>query len=159
MSIIGNFGLCSQKDYHCLVDFIKNNQLEEAENLMQKIAEGFEESSELLNDSRCSGEVYIAVFDYLKEREGIDIRKNEDVKKVSELWRKVIGGYEMIAFAEEEKEQLLSRKNTINYPDVIQYVNDFFAYDYEDFGQAACEDLLGNLGKTEEGNILIWWAC
>ena len=120
MSIIGNFGLCSQKDYHCLVDFIKNNQLEEAENLMQKIAEGFEESSELLNDSRCSGEVYIAVFDYLKEREGIDVRKNEDVKKVSELWRKVIGGYEMIAFAEEEKEQLLSRENTINYPDVIQ---------------------------------------
>ena len=106
-----------------------------------------------------SGEVYIAVFDYLKEREGIDVRKNEDVKKVSELWRKVIGGYEMIAFAEEEKEQLLSRENTINYPDVIQYVNDFFAYDYEDFGQAACEDLLGNLGKTEEGNILIWWAC
>ena len=81
------------------------------------------------------------------------------VKKVSELWRKVIGGYEMIAFAEEEKEQLLSRENTINYPDVIQYVNDFFAYDYEDFGQAACEDLLGNLGKTEEGNILIWYAC
>lgn len=159
MSIIGIFGLCSQKDYHCLVDFIKNNQLEEAENLMQKIVEGFEESAELLNGSRCSGEVYIAVFDYFKEREGIDVRRNEDVKKVSELWRKVIGGYEMTAFAEEEKEQLLSREKTINYPDVIQYVNDFFSYDYEDFGQAACEDLLENLRKTEEGNVLIWYAC
>ena len=115
MSIIGNFGLCSQKDYHCLVDFIKNNQLEEAENLMQKIAEGFEELSELLNDSRCSGEVYIAVFDYLKEREGIDVRKNEDVKKVSELWRKVIGGYEMISFVEEEKKRLLKELYDIEW--------------------------------------------
>ena len=157
MSIIGNFGLCSEARFRHLVDLIKNHSSNEAEALVQKIYHEFENSASKLEESKCSGEVFTAVFDYFKSERGIEIWKDKDLIKVSAFWRENIGGYDMLAFTEKEKIQLLSLESTIDYHAVAQYVNDFFAYDYEEAGQIACKTFFENLKRTGEGNVLIWY--
>lgn len=159
MSMIGMFGLCSKKSYDSFVNSIRDNELDEIEDLINKIDSEFESTVLELQNDKCPGEVFMALFDYFKIEMGIDVRKNMGVKKLNENWCTRTGDYDMIAFFEKEKTKLSSLAGRIDYDAVSQFVNDFFQYDYGDAGEIAFKVFHDNLGKLETNTVLIFRIC
>ncbi|MCI9540656.1 MAG: hypothetical protein HFG39_06270 [Lachnospiraceae bacterium] len=152
MSIIGSFGICPKNNYRMLVELIKNNNLTEAEVLIKKIYYELKDSEEKL-ENPCSGEVFIALFDYFKTALGVDVRDNITTD-MAEKWREITDDFDIIVLC--NKEQLLSLEDIIDYNKISQYINDFFQSDYGKIGQTAYTALLNNLRKIDDAHILIW---
>ena len=156
MSMIGNFGLCPKNSYENLISLILSNQLDAANELITKIHDGLLNTASTLENDRCSGEIFIALFHYLETEFEIDIRGNTELKKLSESWREVTGDYDMVSFTEKEKVQLLSLTDKIDYNTITQFINDFFQQDYGTAGQIACDVLIENLKRLGTDDVLIW---
>ena len=154
MSMIGDFGLCSQNNYDNMVKLINSAQFAEAENLIKEIHSEVEKSAKKLENDKCSGEVFIALFQYFKEIQGVDVRENIPSEGIGESWRETTGDFDIVAFY--EKSQLLSLENTLDYHEISQFVTDFFETDYKNTGQIACEILFNNLKKAGTDDVLIW---
>ena len=152
MSIIGSFGICPKNNYRMLVELIKNNNLTEAEVLIKKIYYELKDSEEKL-ENPCSGEVFIALFDYFKTALGVDVRDNITTD-MAEKWREITDDFDIIVLF--NKEQLLSLEDIIDYNKISQYINDFFQSDCGKIGQTAYTALLNNLRKIDDAHILIW---
>ncbi len=156
MSMIGSFGLCSSNNYDNLVKLIRDNHFGEANDLINNIYSELENSASKLENDKCSGEVFLAVFDYFNIVLGINVRVNIGLEELGKSWREVTGDYDMIAFLEKDIKQLLSLSDTIDYDAVSQYVNDFFQNDYGDAGRIACNVFMQNLGKLDTNTVLIF---
>lgn len=152
MSMIGNFGVCSKTNYDELLKLIKNETDAEAEDLIKEIYNEVEHSAAGLENGNCSGEVFLALFHYLKAVCGVDVRYNQE--EFGEKWRDTTGDFDIIVFC--EKEQILAWEDTMDYDGLLQFINDFFQIDYGNAGQVACDVLLHNLKNTGTGNVLIW---
>ncbi|MCI9034241.1 MAG: hypothetical protein HFJ08_09385 [Lachnospiraceae bacterium] len=152
MSMIGVFGICSKSNYNERADLINNGKSVQTEDLIKEIYSELENSAAKLENDKCSGEVYIALFHYLKTVCGVDIRCG--MEGFGEEWRNVTGDFDIIVF--HEKERVLALEDTIDYDGLLQFINDFFQIDYGNAGQIAWDTLLNNLKSTGAENILIW---
>lgn len=152
MSMIGVFGICSKDNYSELVDSIKNRNASQIEGLIKEIYSELEISAATLENDKCSGEVFIALFHYLKIACGVDVRCG--MEELGEKWRNTTGDFDIIVF--HEKEQILSMEGTVDYNGLLQFNNEFFQIDYGDAGRIAWNVLLNNLKSTGTENILIW---
>lgn len=150
MSMTGNFGVSAKSSYDELENLIKNSKF--AEDLIKEIYNEVENSAAELENGKCSGEVFIALFHYLKTVCGIDVRCNSKV--LGEKWRDTTGDFDIIAFCEKEK--ILSLEDTMDYGELSQFINDFFQINYGNAGQIAFGVLINNLKKTGTDHILIW---
>lgn len=153
MSMIGSFGICAKNNYRMLEELIKNENLVEAETLIKEIYHELKDSEGRL-ENPCSGEVFIALFDYFKTVLGVDVRSTIAPKGIEENWREITGDFDIIVLY--HKEQLLSLEDVTDYSKISQYINDFFQSDYGKIGQIAYTALLNNLRKVDEEHILIW---
>ena len=152
MSMIGVFGICSKSNYSERADLINNGKFVQTEDLIKEIYSEVENSAAKLENDKCSGEVYIALFHYLKTVCGVDVRCG--MEGFGEEWRNVTGDFDIIVF--HEKERVLALEDTIDYDGLLQFINDFFRIDYGNAGQIAWDALLNNLKSTGTENILIW---
>ena len=152
MSMIGVFGICSKSNYNERADLINNGKSVQTEDLIKEIYNEVENSVAKLENDKCSGEVYIALFHYLKTVCGVDVRCG--MEGFGEEWRNVTGDFDIIVF--HEKERVLALEDTIDYDGLLQFINDFFQIDYGNAGQIAWDTLLNNLKSTGAENILIW---
>ena len=152
MSMIGVFGICSKSNYNERADLINNGKSVQTEDLIKEIYSELENSAAKLENDKCSGEVYIALFHYLKTVCGVDIRCG--MEGFGEEWRNVTGDFDIIVF--HEKERVLAMEDTIDDDGLLQFINDFFQIDYGNAGQIAWDTLLNNLKSTGAENILIW---
>lgn len=159
MSMIGDFGVCTKSSYNSLVDAIRNDQFDVMEDLIQKIYSELENSASALENNKCSGEVFLAVFHYFKTEYGMDMRDNADLKKLNENWREITGDYDMVIVTDEQKTKILSIADHIDYNKVIQFVNDFFQDDYGNAGQIACDVFFENVRNLKPDSILLWHLC
>lgn len=150
--MIGVFGICSKINYNERADLINNGKSVQTEDLIKEIYSELENSAAKLENDKCSGEVYIALFHYLKTVCGVDIRCG--MEGFGEEWRNVTGDFDIIVF--HEKERVLALEDTIDYDGLLQFINDFFQIDYGNAGQIAWDTLLNNLKSTGAENILIW---
>ncbi len=155
MSIVGRFGVCQKSKYNQLDRLLKSNASNasaEAENLMKGIYSEIEASAESFENDKCSGEVFIAVYEYLKTSKRIDVRCN--LEKFGQKWREVTGDFDVIVF--DEKDRLISLGDSINDDEISQFLNSFFQMDFGNTGQIACETLFNNLKSVKEDEVLIW---
>lgn len=152
MSMTGNFGVCAKSTYDELENLIKNGKFTEAEDLIKEIYNEVEISTAELENGKCSGEVFIALFHYFKTACGIDVRCNPKV--LGEKWRDTTGDFDVIAFYEKEK--ILSSEDTMDYGELSKFINDFFQIDYGNAGQIAFGVLINNLKNTGTDHVLIW---
>lgn len=159
MSMIGNFGICTENNYNCLVAAIRNDQLDAADDWIGKICDALENSAAILENDQCSGEVFLAVFQYFKSEYTIDVHGNSDMRKLNERWREFTGDYDFVVFTQKEKAQFLSLSDEIDYDHVKQYVDDFYQNDYENAGQIACKVLFENLRRLKPDSVLLWHLC
>jgi hypothetical protein len=150
--MIGVFGICSKSNYNERADLINNGKSVQTEDLIKEIYSELENSAAKLENDKCSGEVYIALFHYLKTVCGVDVRCG--MEGFGEEWRNVTGDFDIIVF--HEKERVLALEDTIDYDGLLQFINDFFQIDYGNAGQIAWDTLLNNLKSTGAENILIW---
>lgn len=156
MSVIGDFSLCKKSAYNNLVHFIANDQFDEAESLINEIYSELEASASKLENNQCSGEVFIALFEYFNTALGMDVREGMELEKIGEVWRDATGDFEMIVFSEKAKTQFLSIAGTINDHEVVQFINDFFQNDYGQAGQIACNVFFKNLETLDSDTVLIF---
>lgn len=154
MSMIGNFGVCPKSDYNHLVNLLEKNQSPEADAFIEEIYSILQKSEENLANNKCSGEVFLALFDYFKTTHEIDVHNNVTVESFGEKWRAATEDYDIVVF--DKKEPILSLENTINYNKLAEYINEFYQTDYDNAGQTACRILFSNLKSTKEDEILIW---
>ena len=151
MSIIGTFGICSKSNYNELTDLIKSGESAKTEELIKAIYSDVKNSAVKLENDKCSGEVFSALFYYLETAYGVDVRSG--IEGIGEKWRDVTGDFDIIVF--HEKERILALEDRIDYDGLFQFINDFFQIDYGNAGQIAWNVLLNNLKSTEAENILI----
>ena len=111
MSMIGMFGVCPQSHYNKLANLLKSKDSGETEKLMQKIYIEVEASAEKLANDQCSGEVFTALFYYLKTAYGIDLQRGKEAFR--EKWTAVSGDWDAVVF--HEKEQLLSLEDSMDF--------------------------------------------
>lgn len=156
MSLIGDFGLCSKSAYNNLVYFIENGQMDKAESSINEMHSELTASASKLENHRCSGEVFIALFEYFNTAFGVNVREDMELGNIGEIWRNATGDFEMIAFSEKATTQLLSLAGTIDDHEVIQFINDFFQNDYGQAGQIACEVFFKNLEAVDSDTVLIF---
>lgn len=152
MSMIGNFGVCPKNKYDELRNLLQEDNFTKIENLIQEIYSEVESSATKLENEKCSGEVFIALFHYLETTYEVNIRC--DLDYLGEKWRDTTGDFDIIAFY--EKEQILSLEDTIDFDGLAQFINDFYQIDYGNSGQIACSVLFNNLKNIGDDNILIW---
>lgn len=152
MSMIGEFGVCPKDSYQELKNFIENGKCVKTETLIKKIYTEVENSAAKLENGKCSGEVFIALFHYLKTAYGVDVRR--DLGCFGEKWRDATGDFDIIVFF--EKDQILSLENAVDFNELAQFINDFYQMDYGDTGQIACSVLFNNLKYAGEDTVLIW---
>ena len=151
MSIIGVFGTCSQSNYNELTDFIKSGESTKTEELIKEIYNEVEDSAVKLENGKCSGEIFSALFHYLNTAYGVDVRCG--MESVGEKWRNITGDFDIIVF--QEKERILELENTIDCDALLQFIHDFFQTDSGNAGQIAWNVLLNNLKSTGTENVLI----
>jgi len=137
-----------------MVNLLRDEQFSEAELMMREIQRDFDLSTEEMEDSECSGEVFLALFDYFDSAFDIDIRKVPEAEKISLHWREMTGDHDMVAFL--DRASLLSLEERIDLAQLTQYVNDFFEIDYGNAAQAAYTAFFHNLKKVKAGDILLW---
>lgn len=152
MSLIGVFGICSKSNYDELTDLIKNGESAKTEDLIKEIYSEVENSAIRLENNKCSGEVFIALFHYLKTICGVDVRCG--LEETGEKWRDTTGDFDVITF--REKERILALEDMIDCDGLLRFINDFFQMDYGSSGQIAWDVLLNNLKSTGKENVLIW---
>lgn len=152
MSVIGIFGTCSQSNYNKMADLIKGGEFTKTEELVKEIYSEVETSAAKLENDRCSGEVFIALFHYLKTVYGVDVRCG--IESVGQKWRDITGDFDIIAFC--DKERILALEDSMDYDGLMQFINDLFQVDYGNAGQIAWNVLLDNLKSTGADNILIF---
>ena len=146
MSVLGIFGTCSQSNYNELVELIKSGESAKTEELIKKIYGAVK-----LENDKCSGEVFSALFYYLDTVYGVDVRCG--MESVGEKWRDITGDFDVIVF--REKERILALEDTIDYDMLLEFINDFFQIDYGNAGEIAWNVLLNNLKNTGTDNMLI----
>ncbi len=156
MSMIGNFGLYSKDKFDEILKQINNTPADTGA-LLTEIHDNLDESSNKLMNGRCSGEIFIALFQYFKEAHGMDVREKMASAGLIESWLETTGDFDIVVFYEKEK--LLSLENTLNYDEISQYINEFYEADCQDAGRAACEAFFHNLKETAEDKVLIWHLC
>lgn len=156
MSMIGEFGCCSRNTYNDLENAVKGGQLDKAEQLIKEIQDELGNSASKLENNKCSGEVFLALFQYFSTELGVDVRSNMELDELGQSWRDTTGDYDMIVFSEKEAQQLSAVANTIDYGAVTEYINDFFQCDCGAFGEAACKVLLNNLKEIDANTVLVW---
>ena len=101
MSMIGSFGLCSKGVYNQLAEQIQRGQLTEAGLLIQKMQEELMRTEQELNNNTCSGEVFLALYDYLQTAFGVDVRQAGGL--LGAEWRSSTGDWDMVIFANPEE--------------------------------------------------------
>ncbi len=154
MSMIGNFGICPKSNYNHLVNLLEKNPSPETDAFIEEIYSILQESEGNLENDKCSGEVFLALFDYLKTAHGIDVHNNIVAESFGEKWRAATEDYDIVVF--NEKDPILSLENAINYNELAEYINDFYQTDYNNAGQTACSVLFRNLKSAKEDEVLIW---
>lgn len=152
MSMIGDFGVCPKSKYDALKNLIQEGKFGETENLIKEIYSEVESSALKLENGKCSGEVFIALFHYLDTAYEVNVRC--DLECLAEKWRDATGDYDIVVFY--GKEQMLSLEDKIDLTALAQFINDFFEADYGNAGQIACNVLFNNLKSVGADNILIW---
>lgn len=152
MSMIGDFGVCPKSKYDEVRNLIQKGKFVEIENLIKEIYSEVESSVTKLENGKCSGEVFIALFHYLKTAYEVNVRCGLDC--FEEKWTDLTGDFDIIVFY--EKEQILSLEDTIDFNELAQFINDFYQIDYGNAGQIACSVLFNNLKGVGADNILIW---
>lgn len=156
MSTIASFGLCSKSAYENFEAIIKNSQFSKAADAINKITTELDNSVPKLENNKCSGEVFLALFEYFNTVLGVNVRENMESKELGEIWRETTNDFDMIAFFEKEKIQLSALADTIDYDGVSQFINDFFQLDYGEAGRTACDVFLNNLNKLDTNTVLIF---
>ena len=159
MSMIGEFGCCSKNTYDSLENAVKAGQFDKAEQLIKEMHAEFENSASKLENNKCSGEVFLALFQYFSTELGVDIRESMELEELGQSWRDTTGDFDMIVFSEKERQRLSAVANTIDYDAVADYINDFFQCDYGNFGETACKVLLENLKEIDADTVLVWHLC
>jgi len=154
--MIGSFGLCKKSSYDILQTAITTDDLNTAKATIEMICSEMEDSSPEMELAACSGEVFIALFHYFETNLGVDVRKQKDFDKLGEIWRETTGDFDMIPFTEKERAQFLSLSGTINFDEVMQFVDDFFQADFGEAGKTACNNLFENFKRQQPGYVLIW---
>jgi len=154
--MIGSFGLCKKSSYDILQTSITIDDFDTEKSSIEMICSELEASSSEKEFATCSGEVFIALFHYFETNFGISVRKKENFNKLGEIWREATGDFDMIPFTEKEQAQFLSLSGTINFDEVVQFVNDFFQADFGEAGKAACNNFFKNLKRQQPGQVLIW---
>lgn len=152
MSMIGDFGVCRKQKWDEVRDLIQKGNFAEAENGIKDIYSEVERSAEKLDNGKCSGEVFIALFDFFETVFEVNVRDDPDC--FGEKWRDATGDLDIIVFC--EKEQILSLEDTVDVNELTQFINDFYQMDYGNAGQIACNVLFNNLKSVGEDNVLIW---
>ena len=61
----------------------------------------------------------MALFEFFKEKYGIDVWGEAEFKEIAERWRGITGGFDMIVF--QEKETFLIIEDDIDYYKISQY--------------------------------------
>ncbi len=150
MSMLGIFGLCSQESFNKLA--AAGGQAEAAE-----ICREMEVSGQELENSSCSGEVFVALFQYLKAAFDVDVRKN--AAPLGAGWRSLTGDYDMAVFTEAEKALLLPLADKLDQKGLDQFVSEFFQLDYGDAGRMAWAALSANLARLTPDKVLVWRLC
>lgn len=152
MSMIGDFGVCPKSKYDELRNLIQKDNFEEIENQIKEMYSEVESSATKLENGKCSGEVFIALFHYLETAYEVNVRYDLDC--FEEEWRRATGDFDIIVF--NEKEHILSLEDVIDFNELAQFINDFYQIDYGNAGQIACSVLFNNLKNVGADNILIW---
>lgn len=152
MSMIGSFGICAKNKYDELRNLIQIGKCVEIENLIKEIYVEVESSAAKLENRKCSGEVFIALFCYLESVRKVNVRC--DFGCLGEKWRDTTGDFDIIVFC--EKEQILSLEGNIDFAELSQFINDFYQIDYGNTGQMACSVLFNNLKRVGKDKVLIW---
>ena len=135
-----------------LARLVQNGTPAEAEDLIKDICHELENSAEKLENGVCSGEIYLALFQYFETELGVDVRNGTE--RFGEIWREATGDFDVIVF--HEAAPLLSLADTVDYDGLSQFAGDFFQIDCGDAAQAACDALLNNLRSLGADEILIW---
>ena len=152
MSMIGTFGICPKGRYDALADLVQNGDSGEAENLIREIYSELENSAERLENDRCSGEIFLALFHYFETMLGVNVRSGTE--RLGELWREATGDFDVVVF--REKDALLSVADAVDHDALSHFSSDFFQMDCGDAPQTACDGLLDNLRGLGADEVLIW---
>ena len=110
MSMKGVFGICSKSNYSELADLINNGKSAQTEAMIKEIYNEVENSVAKLENDKCSGEVFLALFDYLETVCGVDVRCG--MEGFGEEWRNATGDFDIIVF--REKEGVLALEHTMD---------------------------------------------
>lgn len=151
MSMIGKFDLISRTLYEELLDAINKN--DNYEKIIQKIIHQMQDSQNGLHQNNCSGEVYLAMFMYLKYEMSVDFYLSE---KFIEIWKKVTGDNDILFITSEHKDKYKEVLNSLNHTKLNLYINDFYMQDFGDKGTVALNNFIENMSKTEEELVLIY---
>lgn len=154
MSMIGSFGLCPKEKYEKLVELIEKDALDAADAVINEISEELAKSEGALENDQCSGEVFLALFDYFSTTFGVHIRGGPVQGRICEKWQEATGDFDLAAL--RDKDRLLFLEKAIDCEKLSQFISDFFQADYGEAGKTAYEVLFSNLRKTGEDSILIW---
>lgn len=152
MSMIGSFGVCPKGKYDELRNLMQEDKFMEIDHLIKEIYSEVEGSTTKLENGKCSGEVFIALFHYLETAYEVNVRCDSGC--FEEKWRDATGDFDIIVFC--GKEQILLLENTIDYNNLAQFINDFYQNDFGNAGQIACNVLFNNLKSVGKENVLIW---
>lgn len=154
MSMIGEFGLCQRKTYENFVSLLKDHSLNELEAAVNNIQKELEQtSSELMND-KCSGNVFIALFEYFEEKLNIELHDEFHGSIHEEAWLNITGDLDFIVFSENLKYLVLGQ--AINRDEICQYVSEFYQEDCGEAGKEGCQCFFANLERADSDNLLIY---
>lgn len=155
MSIIGDFGICQKKIYNALLNTLETDLANEVEQLISEIQTEVEHTSTLLANDACSGEAFVALFEYLEAYYEINIRETTAMT-LGMIWQERTGDYDFLAFSEQDKAKLMPISKEIDYDALNQFVSDFYQADYKEAGERACKDFFYNLGQVTADTVLVF---
>ena len=152
MSIIGFFGICPKSKYEELEHRIKTGESAQAEELIREICGEAEASAAKLENGKCAGEVFSALFAYLQTAYGVNVRRG--MEGVGAKWLAVTGDFDAVVFC--EREQILALEGAMDPEGLSRFVSDFFQSDYGNTGQIAWQVLLSNLKSMGANDALVF---
>lgn len=150
MSVIGEFGLIEKRSFDLLLNAIEHN-VDEVGDCINAIIKEAESSRDLMVNDECSGEVYLAMFEYIEQKRGIDIRGQTNY---GERWREVTEDYDVIIMTEEIKKQL--NIGSVDDSAFSDFLNDFYQMDFEEIARIALKSFASNLEILSSESALVF---
>jgi len=150
MSFIGEFALIKKKSLHLFLNSIENNADETAD-YINAIIEEVEASSDLLYNNECSGEVYMAIFEYFEQKKGIDIRGQSNY---GEIWREITEDFDVIIMTAELAKQMVIEPT--DYSSFCDFLNDLYQMNFGEMAEIALRAFESILEKLSNENAVLF---